>query len=134
MLKDRRTTEKVRGKLIVMATAICGMDDDQPSARRPTSGDAPDLSRIMNEFLIALFLPAIIVFVLVWALFRLYFDHLLLSIGLGRMTPDQLAFIAIESGYGRFFLLIITTAVIVSVFIGCYLRFIRSRLKDRNIV
>ena len=110
------------------------MDDDRPAARDPTVGDARDPSRAMNELLIAFFLPAITVFVSLWALFRLYFDQLLLSVGLERLTPDPLPFIAVETGYGRFVLLVVMTAVVVVVYIGFYLRVVRGRLRDRGIV
>lgn len=110
------------------------MDDDEPSVRRPAIREGEESNRIVNEFLIAVFVPAIGAFVSLWAAFRLYFDRFLLSLGLGRVTPDPLPFVAIESGYGRFLLLVVSSAFVVVVYLGLYLRFLRGRLKERNLV
>ncbi|MBP1986019.1 hypothetical protein [Halolamina salifodinae] len=61
--------------------------------------DADDPGTIVNEFLITLFVPGILVLVALWASFRLVFDDLLRSYGLTPLVPARGAG-AIASGYG----------------------------------
>lgn len=95
--------------------------------------DAEDPGTIINEFLITLFIPGIALFVLLWALFRLVFNSLLLSVGLSPIVPADGAG-AIAAGYGRFLLLIVLTAVLLVPYIAVYRRFIRTFLRTRGIV
>lgn len=108
--------------------------DKDPRSRRASLFDSESPQQLMNEFLLAIFLPGITLFVLLWAVFRLYLDEVLLSFGLGRVIPDQLPFIAIESGYGRFLLLVLLTALIVFVYLTLYIRVLRRPLKEREVV
>lgn len=110
------------------------MDQDRRSTRRPSLFDTKDPQQFMNEFLLAIFLPGILVFVGLWAAVRLYLDDVFLSLGFGRITPDPLPFIALESGYGRFLILVVSTALAVVAYIGLYLRVLREPLKEREIV
>lgn len=62
--------------------------------------DAEDPGTILDEFLIAMFLPAIGLFVTLWMLFRLVFDDALRAAGLQPIVPAQGAG-AVSAGYGR---------------------------------
>lgn len=95
--------------------------------------DAEEPGLILNEFLVTLFIPGITVFVLLWALFRLVFNSLLLSVGLSPIVPADGAG-AIAAGYGRFLLLVVLTAALLLPYIAVYRRFIRSSLRARGIV
>ena len=106
--------------------------------RRAVAGrnlfDTADPRRIMNEFLLGIFVPAALVFVTAWAVFRLYLDGWLSALGLVRVTPHPLPFIAIESGYGRAVLLILLTSVVVLAYLVLYVRVLRGPLRERGIV
>lgn len=95
--------------------------------------DANDQGKIINEFLITLFVPGIVVFVVLWAAFRLVFNDLLLSYGLPPIIPQSGAG-AISAGYGRMLLLIVLTTIILLPYLGLYTRFFRVRLEERDIV
>lgn len=96
--------------------------------------DADDQSRLMNEFLVAILLPAIFVFVALWVVVRLYLDKVLLSLGLPRMQGHPLPFIALESGFGRYLLLVVFGAFVVFGYVGLYIRYLRPHLKERGVI
>lgn len=110
------------------------MSGDRRSTRRVGLFDTDEPGRIVNEFLVAVFLPGILALVTLWAVFRLYLDDALLSFGLVRMTPDPLPFVAIESGYGRFALLVVLTVLFLVAYLSLYVRVLRPPLKEREIV
>lgn len=95
--------------------------------------DADDPGTVINEFLITLFVPGILLFVGLWAAFRLLFDGLLRSSGLPPLEPAHGAGV-IETGYGRLLLLILLTAVLLLPYVAVYVRFLREPLRDRGIV
>lgn len=95
--------------------------------------DADDPGAVVNEFLVTLFVPGIIVFVGVWATIRLVLDDLLLSYGLEPIVPREGGG-AIAAGYGRFLLAILLTVVILVPDIGLYRRFLRRSLRERGLV
>lgn len=95
--------------------------------------DAEDPGTIINEFLITLFVPGIVLSVALWASFRLLFNELLLSYGLPAIVPEPGAG-AISVGYGRALLLIILTVAILLPYIALYRRFLRESLRERGIV
>lgn len=95
--------------------------------------DAKEPGKIINEFLVTLFVPSIFVFILLFSIFRLYLDSFLLDMGLDRIVPQSGAG-AISAGYGRFLLLIVSTAVILLPYIWVYREFARERLRERGYV
>lgn len=95
--------------------------------------DADDPGTIINEFLITLFVPGVLVFVALWASFRLAFDDLLRSYGLGPLVPAPGAG-AIASGYGRMALLIVLSAAVLVPYLALYVRFLREPLRERGVV
>ena len=110
------------------------MEDDKPSPQRPSVFDGADPEQITNEFLLAIFLPGIVTLAALWVVFRLFLGGALSSLGLVQITPDPMPFVAIEGGYGRFFLLIVLTTLVLLVYFVFYLRVLRRRLIDRGIV
>lgn len=95
--------------------------------------DAEEPGTILNEFLLTLFVPGISLFVLLWALFRLVFNSVLLSAGLPPIVPADGAG-TIAAGFGRFLVLIVLTAVLLLPYVAVYRRFIRDSLRARGIV
>lgn len=95
--------------------------------------DAEDPGLVINELLVSLFLPAITVFVALWAIFRLYWNELLLSLGLPAIVPREGAG-AVAVGYGRFTLLVLLTLLLLVSYIALYRRFLRRRLRKRGLV
>jgi hypothetical protein len=95
--------------------------------------DAEKPGTVINEFLITLFVPGIVLFASLWALFRLVFNDLLLSVGLPPIEPAEGAG-AIAAGYGRFLLLIVGTVVLLLPYIAVYRQFVRDSLRARGIV
>lgn len=95
--------------------------------------DAEEPGTIINEFLITLFVPGIIAFVGLWAVFRLYWNDILISWGLPPIVPQSGAG-AISGGYGRFVLIIVLTAVLLLPYIALYRRYVRQHLRHREIV
>jgi small-conductance mechanosensitive channel len=95
--------------------------------------DAEEPGTVINEFLITLFIPGIVFLVALWATFRLLFDDLLLAYGLPPLTAAS-GRAAIASGYGRFVLLVLLTAVLLVPYIGVYVRFLRQPLRERGLV
>lgn len=117
----------------LIADSACMADDQQPMSRVDRR-DAMSPEQVMNEFLIALFLPGIITFCTLWAVFRLYLDSLLSSFGMSRLSGDPLPFIALNGGYARFFLLVILSTLVVGVYLIVYVRVFRPILARRGIV
>lgn len=101
--------------------------------RGSTLYDADDPGTVINEFLITVFVPGIVLFVVLWASFRLVFNELLLSFGLVPIVHQPGAG-AISAGYGRMILLMVLTALALLPYIGLYLRFLRQPLKERGLV
>lgn len=95
--------------------------------------DAEDPGTVINEFLIALFVPGIVLFVALWALFRLVLDDLLRSIGLAPIEAAEGAG-AVAAGYGRFGLLVVTTTVLLLPYIAAYRWLVRDALRARGVV
>ncbi|ELY84151.1 hypothetical protein [Natrinema altunense] len=95
--------------------------------------DADDPGTIINEFFITLFVPGITLFAALWAVFRLFLNEFLNSIGLVPLVPAYGAG-AIESGYGRLLLLILLTTVILLPYVAFYHRFLREPLRERGLV
>lgn len=110
------------------------MDEDREPGRRADLLDADDEERLMNEILFAVFLPALTATVVLMVVFRRYLDSFLLSLGLDRMKADPMPFIALESGFGRFLLLAVVGAAMSLVYVGVYVRYLRSHLKERDLV
>ena len=95
--------------------------------------DADDPGTVINEFLTALFVPGIVLFVALWATFRLVFDGALRSMGLAPIEPAMGAG-AIAGGYGRFFLLILVTTALLVPYVAAYRWLVRDALRARGIV
>lgn len=95
--------------------------------------DADDPGTIINEFLISIFVPGILLLVAVWASFRLVFNDLLLSVGLSPITPAYGAG-SFASGFGRFLLLVVVTTVLLVPYFAVYVRFLRGPLRERGLV
>lgn len=95
--------------------------------------DADDPGTIINEFLITLFVPGITIFASLWAVFRLFLNEFLSSIGLGPLVPAY-GVGAIESGYGRMLLLILLTTGILLPYGALSHRVRREPLRERGIV
>ncbi|KPN30092.1 hypothetical protein SY89_00814 [Halolamina pelagica] len=95
--------------------------------------DAEDPGTIINEFLLVLFVPGILLFAALWAAFRLAFDDALRSMGLAPIEPAMGAG-AIAGGYGRFVLLIVVTTLLLLPYAAVYRRFVRDALRARGIV
>ncbi|MFD1525091.1 hypothetical protein [Halolamina salina] len=95
--------------------------------------DADDPGTVINEFLVALFVPGILLFVGLWAAFRLVLDGPLRSMGLAPIRAADGAG-AVASGYGRFALLIVVTALLLLPYVAAYRRFVRDSLRARGIV
>lgn len=95
--------------------------------------DAEEPGTILNEFLVALFVPGIVLFATLWVLFRTVFDSLLLSVGLSPIVPAEGAG-AVASGYGRFVLLVVVTTLLVVPYVAVYRRFVRDALRSRGLV
>jgi len=96
--------------------------------------DAAEHRRLMNELLVAIFLPAAFSFVACWVVVRLYLDAFLRSLGLPRLAAHPLPFIALESGGGRYLLLVVVGTVVVCGYLWLYLRYLRPPLKARGVV
>lgn len=95
--------------------------------------DAEEPGTIINEFLITLFVPGIIAFVGCWAVFRLYWNDILISWGLTPVVPQSGAG-AISGGYGRFVLIIVLSTVFILLYIALYRRYVRQHLRQRGLV
>ena len=95
--------------------------------------DADEPGTVINEFLIALFVPGIVLFVALWAAFRLVFDDALRSMGLAPIEAAEGAG-TIAAGYGRFLLLIVLTAVLLLPYVAAYRWLVRDALRARGIV
>lgn len=95
--------------------------------------DADDPGTVINEFLMALFVPGIVLFVALWAAFRLVFDEALRSMGLVQIEAASGAG-AVAAGYGRFFLLIVVTAALLLPYVAAYRWLVRDALRARGIV
>lgn len=95
--------------------------------------DAEDLDAVLNEFLITIFVPSLVLLVVLWASFRLVFDELLLSYGLAHLTPADGPG-AVATGYGRFLLLILLTTSLLLPYIAFYARYLREPLRERGLV
>lgn len=95
--------------------------------------DAEDPGKVINEFLVSLFVPGIATLVALFAVFRRYLDDLLLSWGLARIVPRSDAG-AISAGYGRFGLLLLLTVAVLLVYLEIYRRFLRESLRERGYV
>lgn len=88
---------------------------------------------VLNEFLLRLFLPGITVFVGLWAALRLVLDWQLRSVWLPTTEPAHGAGL-FASGFGRFLLLIVFTAIILLPSAVVYARFVRGPLRERGLV
>jgi hypothetical protein len=95
--------------------------------------DGDDPEKLIHEFLLALFGPGIGLLVLVWASFRIAFDGALTGMGLEPITPAPGGG-AIASGFGRFLLLVVVTAVLMLPYLGLYVRVLRGPLRERGLV
>ena len=95
--------------------------------------DAEDPGAVVNEFLITLFVPGAVTFVALWASFRLLFDDTLRSSGLVPLTPAPGAGV-VGTGFGRMVLLVLLTSLVLAPYLGLYLRFLRTPLRERGLV
>jgi hypothetical protein len=95
--------------------------------------DGDDPETLMNELLVGVLVPAVVLFVAVWLSFRLVFDDALSSMGLEPMTPAPGGG-AVATGFGRFLLVMVVTAVLTVVYLGVYARFLRGPLRRRGLV
>lgn len=95
--------------------------------------DADDPGTVINEFLVSLFVPGIVLLVVVWASFRLVFNDALVSIGLDPISPAYGAGI-FAGGIGRFLLLVVVTTVLLVPYFVLYARVLRRPLRERGLV
>lgn len=95
--------------------------------------DADEPWTVLNEFLLTIFVPGIVLFVGLWAVFRLHWNGLLLSWGLAPIVPEEGAG-AVAAGYGRFGLLVLLTSLLLVPYVAVYRRFVRQHLRERGVV
>jgi hypothetical protein len=95
--------------------------------------DADDPGTVINEFLVALFVPGILLFVGTWAAARLVYDATLREMGFAPIVPEYGAGLMV-SGFSRFVLLIIATSVLLVPYVALYARVLRPPLRRRGLV
>lgn len=95
--------------------------------------DADDPGAMMNELLVVLFAPGIVLIGLLWASFRFVFDETLTSMGLEPITvPYQAG--EIGAGGGRLLLIILVSTALLVPYVALYARFLRGPLRKRGLV
>lgn len=93
--------------------------------------DADDPEALMNDLLAGILLPALVLFVVVWASFRLLFDDALTAMGFARITAEAGGG-AVATGYGRFLLVVVVTVVLTMAYLGVYARVLRGTFRRRG--
>lgn len=96
--------------------------------------DAENPDALMNEALIAFFVPAILLFVGAWAAVSLVFADALAALhpALAEpITPKDGAG-ALAGGVPRFLLVMVATATLMLPYLGVYVRVVRPPLSERG--